>query len=186
MKKRNIIICIILLCILVFVVVGFIIYRNINIDNVVSFEISNINSEVYSVVTNTDIKHFNNKYQEAVDTKINKLMDKKYSFEHPFMILNPYDTNTTAINIYFSEKGEIEYTVSIDDEKIPDYTNNLKQYKIGNNYGSSIIGLVAGYKNNIKLTLTSENGKVEEKEILVDLTNLKYEGEIAKILNISR
>ena len=184
MKKKVIIICIVLLCILILGVIGFLLYRNYMKNNLVSFKQSNINSEVYSVITNKKVKHFNDEYQDAVDKKINKVMNKSYSFESPFMIFNPYDTNTTALNIYFSEKGDLNYTISVSNDNIPNYTNKLKQYKIGKNYGSSIIGLVAGYENNIKLTLTTDAGKTLEKNILVDLTNVKYEGEVATVLDI--
>ena len=184
MKKKVIIICIVLLCILILGVIGFLLYRNYMKNNLVSFKQSNINSEVYSVITNKKVKHFNDEYQDEVDKKINKVMNKSYSFESPFMIFNPYDTNTTALNIYFSEKGDLNYTISVSNDNIPNYTNKLKQYKIGKNYGSSIIGLVAGYENNIKLTLTTDDGKTLEKNILVDLTNVKYEGEVATVLDI--
>ena len=92
----------------------------------------------------------------------------------------------TDINIYFEDEGSVEYTISVDDDSIPDYTNTLKQYKFGNNYGSTIIGLVAGYENKISLTLTTNDGVIKEKKIVFDMTNIKNNGEVATTLDVTR
>ena len=158
------------------------------LDAMISFILSDISDEVYQVDIDEDINNevdtFSDNYQTVVDNKIRDLMIEPYSFEEPLLVIDPYNTNTTAINIYFEDEGTLEYTVHVDDESIPDYTNTLSQKKVENNYGSSIIGLVAGYENEVHVTLKLEDGTVKENDFVFNMTNIKNLGNVSTSLEV--
>lgn len=158
------------------------------LDAMISFILSDISDEVYQVdidkEIDTEVDTFSENYQTIVDNKIKDLMIEPYSFEEPFLMIDPYRTNTTAINIYFEDEGTLEYTVHVDDENIPDYTNTLNQTKVENNYGSSIIGLVAGYENEVHVKLTLEDGTVKENDFVFNMKNIKNSGNVSTTLEV--
>ena len=158
------------------------------LDVMISFVLSDISDEVYQVEMDEDVDSevdtFSENYQVIVDNKIRDLMIEPYSFEEPFLMIDPYNTNTTAINIYFEDEGVVEYTVHVEDDSIPDYTNTLYQTKVENNYGSSIIGLVAGYENEVHMTLTLEDGTVKENDFVFNMKNIKNSGNVSTTLEV--
>lgn len=158
------------------------------LDVMISFVLSDISDEVYQVEMGEDVDSevdtFSENYQVIVDNKIRDLMIEPYSFEEPFLMIDPYNTNTTAINIYFEDEGVVEYTVHVEDDSIPDYTNTLYQTKVENNYGSSIIGLVAGYENEVHMTLTLEDGTVKENDFVFNMKNIKNSGNVSTTLEV--
>lgn len=158
------------------------------LDVMISFVLLDISDEVYQVEMDEDVDSevdtFSENYQVIVDNKIRDLMIEPYSFEEPFLMIDPYNTNTTAINIYFEDEGVVEYTVHVEDDSIPDYTNTLYQTKVENNYGSSIIGLVAGYENEVHMTLTLEDGTVKENDFVFNMKNIKNSGNVSTTLEV--
>lgn len=158
------------------------------LDVMISFVLSDISDEVYQVEMDEDVDSevdtFSENYQVIVDNKIRDLMIEPYSFEEPFLMIDPYNTNTTAINIYFEDEGVVEYTVHVEDDSIPDYTNTLYQTKVENNYGSSIIGLVAGCENEVHMTLTLEDGTVKENDFVFNMKNIKNSGNVSTTLEV--
>lgn len=160
------------------------------LDVMISFVLSDISDEVYQVEMDEDVDSevdtFSENYQVIVDNKIRDLMIEPYSFEEPFLMIDPYNTNTTAINIYFEDEGVVEYTVHVEDDSIPDYTNTLYQTKVENNYGSSIIGLVAGYENEVHMTLTLEDGTVKENDFVFNMKNIKNSGNVSTTLEVEK
>ena len=85
-------------------------------------------------------------------------MIEPYSFEEPFLMIDPYNTNTTAINIYFEDEGVVEYTVHVEDDSIPDYTNTLYL----------IVGNVEDGYAMVNLTNNNVTEKVSTLEELAD------------------
>ena len=155
------------------------------LEEIVSFELSDIGSDVYEVIIDgEDVDTFSSNYQEVVDSKIMDLMIVPYTFEEPFLIIDPYNTNTTAINIYFADAGTLEYTVHVDDSDIEDYTNTLNATSVESNNAYTMIGLMAGYKNKVTMTLTDDEGNTQNKEFTFDLSSIENSGEVIQTLEV--
>ena len=87
---------------------------------------------------------------EDMLTDIKKKRD--YSEKDPLWAYNPYGTNPESLYMYFKSKGRFycRYTVSVDDDKIPDFTRTLDNGASGNvamEHEYQIIGLVPGKTN---------------------------------------
>lgn len=87
---------------------------------------------------------------EDMLTDIKKKRD--YSEEDPLWAYNPYGTNPESLYMYFKSKGRFycRYTVSVDDDKIPDFTRTLGNGASGNvamEHEYQIIGLVPDKTN---------------------------------------
>ena len=87
---------------------------------------------------------------EDMLTDIKKKRD--YSEEDPLWAYNPYGTNPESLYMYFKSKGRFycRYTVSVDDDKIPDFTRTLDNGDSGNvamEHEYQIIGLVPDKTN---------------------------------------
>lgn len=87
---------------------------------------------------------------EDMLTDIKKKRD--YSEKDPLWAYNPYGTNPESLYMYFKSKGRFycRYTVSVDDDKIPDFTRTLDNGASGNvamEHEYQIIGLVPDKTN---------------------------------------
>lgn len=87
---------------------------------------------------------------EDMLTDIKKKRD--YSEEDPLWAYNPYGTNPESLYMYFKSKGRFycRYTVSVDDDKIPDFTRTMDNGASGNvamEHEYQIIGLVPDKTN---------------------------------------
>ena len=87
---------------------------------------------------------------EDMLTDIKKKRD--YSEEDPLWAYNPYGPNPESVYMYFKSKGRFycRYTVSVDDDKIPDFTRTLDNGASGNvamEHEYQIIGLVPDKTN---------------------------------------
>ena len=87
---------------------------------------------------------------EDMLTDIKKKRD--YSEEDPLWAYNPYGTNPESLYMYFKSKGRFycRYTVSVDDDKIPDFTRTLDNGTSGNvamEHEYQLIGLVPDKTN---------------------------------------
>ena len=87
---------------------------------------------------------------EDMLTDIKKKRD--YTEEDPLWAYNPYGTNPESLYMYFKSKGRFycRYTVSVDDDKIPDFTRTLDNGASGNvamEHEYQIIGLVPDKTN---------------------------------------
>ena len=87
---------------------------------------------------------------EDMLTDIKKKRD--YSEEDPLWAYNPYGTNPESLYMYFKSKGRFycRFTVSVDDDKIPDFTRTLDNGTSGNvamEHEYQIIGLVPDKTN---------------------------------------
>jgi len=94
------------------------------------------------------------------------------------MILNPYGTNTLGVNIYFNtnEALEISYTVSVDNEKIPEFSQVLKNDNEDNftkEHKYQLIGLIPGEINNLNLVGKNKNGEKIESNFKIDMTSVE-------------
>lgn len=136
-----------------------------------------IGKDIYAVEKNKRIDIFSTQYRKAIDENIDRLKNAAYyTFEEPLLMLNPYGTNIVGLNIYFDteEESKVEYTVSVkSNDDIKDYSNTLynkDEYVKKHEY--QIIGLVAGYINEVELRLTKKDGNTDTKKITIDLSEI--------------
>lgn len=108
---------------------------------------------------------YDTQYQSAVNSRIETLKDERNcSFEKPLFIMNPFGTNVTGLYTYFKteEAVNVEYTVSVNDKDIPDFTRVLYTDEEGNatkKHEGQIIGLIQGKTNTVTLRLYNADGK---------------------------
>lgn len=133
---------------------------------------------IYSIEKHDRIDVYNLLYQEAIDEKLNSVIDETYTFDYPLVVYNPYGTNNLGVNIYFTTEDdmEISYTISVGNDAISDYFNTLNNDVHGNytkEHAYQIIGLVPGEKNVIDLVGKSKDGKEVNSTIFFDATEIK-------------
>ena len=71
---------------------------------------------------------YDTQYQAAANSRINEIKSEKdCSFEKPLFIMNPFGTNVTGVYVYFktNEAVNVEYTVSVNDKDITDFTRTI-------------------------------------------------------------
>lgn len=96
---------------------------------------------------------YNKAKSAAAEDMLTDLKKKRdYSEEDPLWAYNPYGTNPESLYMYFKSKGRFycRYTVSVDDDKIPDFTRTLDNGASGNvamEHEYQIIGLVPDKTN---------------------------------------
>ena len=101
--------------------------------------------------------------------------ETNYTLENPLMVLNPFGTNRTGLYVYFeTEKpANISYTISVEDESIPDFTADLYSNEDGTpikEHEGHIIGLIQGMTNTLTLEVIDEKDRVTAKmEYTVDV-----------------
>lgn len=109
------------------------------------------------------------KYQDEAQAQIDAQKQQgDYNLEKPLFILNPYGTNRTGLYVYFNteEATNITYTISVEDEAIPNFTAELFSTTDGvcvTEHEGQIIGLIQGMDNTITFDVLNENGKLIAK-----------------------
>lgn len=155
------------------------IYSNVSIE-----EGSEFHSSVYTVNNLNDKSIYGNTFITAVDYHYNQLKKGDYTLSNPLMIYNLFGTNKLGLNIYFESdaNSSLDYTISVDDEAISDFTRTLKndgENNLTKKHEYQLIGFVKGYVNNLTLTLKDESGNViETNEIQLDFTSLQTESQL--------
>lgn len=142
-------------------------------ENIHLIENKDFGENIYSISAPEYVKTYNILFQEEVSNLINEMLkNNEYTKENPLIVYNPYKTNATGVNIYFNtdEKETVEYTVSVNDKDINDYSAKLSSGNTEHAY--QIIGLVAGYKNTISLKIGETTTKIK-----VNLKNVKTQAE---------
>lgn len=142
-----------------------------------------LGKNIYSVSKPDAVEVFDMVYQEVIQDKLDVLLEDEYSFDDPLMIYNLYGTNTLGLNLYFTtdQESEVSYTIHVDDKDIKDFSRTLSNGEEGNftkKHAYQLIGLIAGEKNNVTLTLKNKDGKtIDTKEFTVDLSDVAVNGE---------
>lgn len=102
-------------------------------------------------------------YQEEVDKQLELIEQKDiYNLDNPLFIINPYGTNRLGMYVYLNteEDAFLEYTVSVDEQTISDFTRHLytdEDSEAESEHEGYVIGLVPGVTNTI--TFRSYDGK---------------------------
>lgn len=152
-------------------------------DNTLITHNNSYGEDIFSISKHKMIDVYNMNYQDAVDKRINEIVDDSYTLDYPLVIYNPYGTNNLGVNVYFEteEEMEISYVISVGDEKIPNYSNTLNNDISGNytkEHAYQIIGLVPGYKNVIDLVGKTKDGKEVSSTIFFDATKIKVNSDV--------
>lgn len=152
-------------------------------DNTLITHNNSYGEDIFSISKHKMIDVYNMNYQDAVDKRINEIVDDSYTLAYPLVIYNPYGTNNLGVNVYFEteEEMEISYVISVGDEKIPNYSNTLNNDVSGNytkEHAYQIIGLVPGYKNVIDLVGKTKDGKEVISTIFFDATKIKVNSDV--------
>lgn len=173
MKKRIFLIIIILIILLItFKLIDRKIYNNLKLKY-------NEDIGVYVVDNPDNLSIVDKKYQNDISKLINNQLNNKLYLEtNPLMILNPYGTNITGlyINFFTFNKTKIEYTITVDESSIPDFTNTLNG-GLTNYHEGQIIGLIQGYENIITIKLIDKNNNVKNKhEFKINVPNYNTPG----------
>lgn len=152
-------------------------------DNTLITHNNSYGEDIFSISKHKMIDVYNMNYQDAVDKRINEIVDDSYTLDYPLVIYNPYGTNNLGVNVYFEteEEMEISYVISVGDEKIPNYSNTLNNDVSGNytkEHAYQIIGLVPGYKNIIDLVGKTKDGKEVTSTIFFDATKVKVNSDV--------
>ena len=170
--KRFIRLIIFLLIVILLVIF---IFNRINKKNNIDEESLNdkvkfvLKNEVYYLNNDYGSDIYSTEYRDIISKKINELKEK----DDNLIIYNAFGINELSVNAYLKEDKDnyISYTISVDDEKIDDYSNTLKKNE---NHEYQITGLVPGYVNNIKIIVFDEDDNTKSKtNYEVDLTALK-------------
>lgn len=113
--------------------------------------------EVYSVKKSAEIE------ENITTIKENR----SFSLENALWAYNPYGTNGNAMYVYFTTGGNCycRYTISVKDDKIPDFTRTaytLNAKNVTKEHEYQLIGLVPGEKNYITMRLYNANDELSE------------------------
>ena len=109
-------------------------------------------------------------YQRDLLNQVKNLKkSEKFTLDNPLVIVNPFETNTTGIYIYFKtdKKTYAEYNVHVnvdeDEDKIEDFSrvlNNGRKDNLTKEHEYTLIGGVAGKENIITINLYDENSNL--------------------------
>lgn len=133
--------------------------------NVKTFSFKNINAI------------YNEKKSQTIMDAIQKEIDKnKYTIDNPYWAKNPFGTNQLSFYLYFEtpEEVRVEYTIYVEDSKIPNFTRTLYNEELGSLakiHEYQIIGLIPGMDNFIQIRLYNKKDKL----ILTKLYQAKIE-----------
>lgn len=122
-----------------------------------------IGEQIHVVDNKKDVSMWNTDLQNTIEKKIAKEA-KKATFDAPFIIYNPYGTNTCAVNVYYTTKEatSMEYTVSVDEEGIPDFTRtayNGQETGTTKTHEYQIIGLIPNEVNTVTMRSKNSEGR---------------------------
>lgn len=124
--------------------------------NVVTTQFKSV-KEVYSVSRSAEVE------ENLTNIKKNKI----FSLKDALWAYNPYGTNRNSMYVYFKTNGNCycRYTISVKDEKIPDFTRTALTGTSGNvtkEHEYQINGLVAGQTNYITMRLYNSDDELSE------------------------
>lgn len=126
-----------------------------------------IGEQIHVVDNKKDVSMWNTDLQNTIEKKIAKEA-KKATFDDPFIIYNPYGTNTCAVNVYYTTKEatSMEYTISVDEEGIPDFTRtayNGQETGTTKTHEYQIIGLIPNEVNTVTMRSKNSEGEVVDE-----------------------
>ena len=121
-------------------------------------------------IENDGFTYYDTAVQERLDRALDHLKTSgtDWRADAPLAVLNPYGTGSNGLYLYFTtdHPTAVSYTVSVDQEAIPDYTAEARDVS-GEEYTREheiqIIGLVPGETNTVTITMTGSWGNVRQE-----------------------
>lgn len=116
------------------------------------------------------------KKSKSVLSQLETLQEEnKYTAESPLFVYNAFGTNELSYYTSFETEMEayLEYTVSTDDETIPEFTRTaeiLSGEKVTKKHQYQLIGFVPGVQNYVTLRLFKEDGSLLEEHYFSGFT----------------
>ncbi len=116
-------------------------------------------------------------YDTNVQQRIRRMVDRgqqmsvdgyTWTAETPMAFLNPFGTGSNGLYLYFETDlpTRVEYTIHVDDERIPDFTATAADSS-GEEYSTvhefQMIGLVPGETNEVTMTIRGKWGNVRQR-----------------------
>lgn len=126
-----------------------------------SFEITQIVPDEYE---EEGFTYYDEEVQDRLAyTLLQLTQEGNYTLESPLAILNPFGTGSNGLYLYFGTNNptKVQYTVSVEDESIADYTawaNNAGEDGFSRVQEFLLIGLVPGEENTVALTAYNRQG----------------------------
>lgn len=128
-----------------------------------------LGDNIYVIDAPDDVDIFTETYQKIIEDKINKQLKKgNYTFDSPLIILNPYGTNNTGLNIYYTDDTDATLSYTIKATGTNDYSQTLTK-KENSNYEYQIIGLVSSKTNIIDLKLMANGQTIKTNKIKIKM-----------------
>lgn len=109
-----------------------------------------------------------NRIAAALETAKANCPQKSWTAEAPLAILSPFGTGGNDLYLYFETvlPTRIEYTIHVEDVKIPDYTaiavNGIQANEYSKTHEFLMIGLVPGYTNHVTMTIVGSWGTIRQ------------------------
>ena len=108
-------------------------------------------------------------------TLLQLTQEENYTLESPLAILNPFGTGSNGLYLYFGTNNptKVQYTVSVEDESIADYTawaNNAGEDGFSRVQEFLLIGLVPGQENTVTLTAYNrQSAQTQSASFTIDM-----------------
>ena len=148
-------------------------------DRAYNFEIGKTAVELQLSGDKKNVLNFDNDGVFRVDSstaareRLDRVIKKKdVSFEEPLIAANPFGTNENSFYFYFttSYRGMVRYTITVEDESIPDhvrYVDNGQENNLATDHEFVVSGLVPGMTNYIILEVLDSTGAGRDKRTYV-------------------
>lgn len=107
---------------------------------------------------------YNTDNSAAAKQRLDRLVSRTSpSFDEPLIAYNPFGTNKNTVYFSFhtNRKVAVKYTITVEDESIPDFVRtvyNKGENNLSKEHEFTVGGLVPGVTNYIILSLCDENG----------------------------
>ena len=124
--------------------------------------------EEKNVLNFDEVNVFSVAHSKESRDRLDRLIRRQSTdFEHPIIAYNPFGTmpNTYYFCFKTPQRCMVKYTITVEDEKIPDhirYVNNGEVKNMTNEHEFVVGGLIPGMENYIVLELLDENGSHRE------------------------
>ena len=151
-NKKNILY--VLSALAVIPIIAFAVYGIINLRE--KEKLNKINDELTEIFKNDVIIPEDDVYskQKETDIKIKEAMDnKKYTLDSPYVIENPYYISPLTALVIFQTVSELEVTIEVNGQK--------QTFEKSKKHAIPVYGLVAGKKNNVKISAGDKSKTLE-------------------------
>lgn len=144
-------------------------YTYYNSEEFQSFIMEQMNGNISSI--------YDENYQDLANTHLQEIKEQKtYTYENPLFVMNPFGTNTCGMYIYMGKSDNkigINYTISINDKTIADFSESMFLSYKEKAIEGQIIGLLQGHTNKIVLEILDSSGnQISKKAYYFDIADL--------------